>query len=154
MEGGWTELLIEDRCLWSLQEDKGTVVEGHHSRASGCTVGHIECPLRTLLNSPEHSGLPTSASICKWHCKMNTFVAVNKYKLVIFLHICKSRLRNVREATKMAFLQVIGAHLVLGKYDPAKFVSGNKALAYTQTYSVESVFRHFQLPCECPWMVI
>lgn len=30
--------------------------------------------------------------------------------------------------------------------NPAKFVSGNKALAYTQTYSVESVFRHFQLP--------
>ena len=30
--------------------------------------------------------------------------------------------------------------------DPAKFVSGNKALAYTQTYSVESVLRHFQLP--------
>lgn len=40
---------------------------------------------------------------------MNTFVAVNKYKLVIILHICKSCLRNVREATMMAFLQVPGA---------------------------------------------
>lgn len=126
-------------------------MEGYHFQGPlDNTVGHIECPLQTLLNSLEHSGLPTFASICKWHCKMNMFVAVNKYKLVIFLHLCKSCLRNLREATKMAFLQVIGTHLVLGKHDPAKFVSGNKALACTQTYSVESVFRHFQLPCESP----